>query len=111
MRRDDARRFAGEILLGLTQSPPHAAAAEPLAYKLLARLLADARRLGVVFESYAVGPWHVGQTAFRGVGRLIGERLPTAECGGFALPVPDFRQALELVGFLNWCEVPEPQLG
>ncbi|MGH7629850.1 MAG: hypothetical protein ACREOF_10810 [Gemmatimonadales bacterium] len=110
MDRDDAGRIAREILTDLS-AQPRATAGEPLAHRLLLRLVADARELGVAFERYAVGPWHVGQAALRGVDRLLAHAQPTVERGGFAFAVRDAREALELVGFLNWCEVPEPSPG
>jgi hypothetical protein len=110
MDRDDAGRFAREILADLS-AQPRATAGEPLAHRLLLRVVADARQLGVAFEPYAIGPWHVGQAALRGAGRLLAHAQPTVERGGFAFAVRDVREALELVGFLNWCEVPEPAPG
>jgi hypothetical protein len=104
MDRDDAGRFAREILADLS-AQPRATAGEPLAHRLLLRVVADARRLGVA------GPWHVGQTALRGAGRLLAHAQPTVERGRFAFAVRDVREALDLVGFLNWCEVPEPSPG
>jgi hypothetical protein len=110
MNRSDAGNRAHEILADLW-AHPGATAGEPLAHRLLLRLVADARRLGVAFEPYAAGPWHVGQAALRGAARLLAHAQPTVERGGFAFAVRDAREALELVGFLNWCEVPEPSPG
>ncbi len=110
MDRDAARRLAREILADLS-AQPRATAGEPLAHRLLLRVVADARKLGMAFEPNASGPWHVGHAAVRGVGRLLAHAQPTVERGGFAFTVRDVREALELVGFLNWCEVPEPSPG
>jgi hypothetical protein len=109
MRRDDAGRLAGEILHGLARPEGGPGPAEPLAYTLLARLVAQAKQLGVVLEQYVVGPWHVGEAELANLGRCLALRLPTVERGGYALPVRDLGDALEIVGLLNWCEVPEPQ--
>jgi hypothetical protein len=110
MNRSDAGKLAREILADLS-AQPRATAGEPLAHRLLLRALADVRRLGVVFEPRAVGPWHVGQSALRGAGRLLAQAQPTVERGRFAFAVRDAKEARELVGFLNWCEVPEPSPG
>ena len=110
MHRDDAGKLAREILSALS-AQPRATAGEPLAHRLLLRVVADARRLGIVFEPYGVGPWHVGQSALRGAARLLAHAQPTVERGRFAFTVRDAREARELVGFLNWCEVPEPSPG
>jgi hypothetical protein len=110
MNRLDAGKLAREILTHLS-AQPRATAGEPLAHRLLIRLLASARRLGVVFEPRAVGPWHVGQAALRGAGRLLSHAQPTVERGRFAFAVRDNHEADELVGLLNWCEVPEPSPG
>ena len=110
MNRSDAGKLAREILADLS-AQPRATAGEPLAHRLLLRVLADARRLGVVFEPHAIGPWHVGQAAFRGAERLLAHAHPTVERGGFAFTVRDAKEAGELVRLLNWCEVPEPSPG
>jgi len=110
MNRSDAGKLARQILAGLS-AQPRANAGEPLAHRLLLRILADARRLGVVFDRHAIGPWHVGQTAFRGAERLLAHAQPTVERGRFAFTVRDTKEARELVGLLNWCEVPEPSPG
>jgi hypothetical protein len=110
MNRSDSGKLAREILADLS-AQPRATAGEPLAHRLLLRVLADAVRLGVAFEPCAVGPWHVGQAALRGVDRLLAHAQPTVERGAFAFAVRDASEAQELVGFLNWCEVPEPAPG
>jgi hypothetical protein len=110
MNRHDAGTLAREILADLS-AQPRATAGEPLAHRLLLKLVADAHRVGVVFEPCAPGPWHVGEAALRGVGRLLANAQPTVARGGFAFAVRDAREAGELVRFLNWCEVPEPAPG
>lgn len=110
MTRSDAGKLAREILADLS-AQPRATAGEPLAHRLLLRVLADVRRLGVVFEPRTIGPWHVGHAALRGAARLLAHAQPTVERGGFAFAVRDAKEAGELVGLLNWCEVPEPSPG
>ena len=110
MDRAAAGKLAREILTDLS-AQPRATAGEPLAYRLLVRLLGDVRELGVVLEPYASGHWHVGQAALRGVGRLLASAQPTVERGRFAFAVRDLPEARELVGLLNWCEAPEPSPG
>lgn len=109
MRRDDAGRLAREILGSCGQRARGAASVEPLTYKLLHRLASQTRRLGVALEQYVTGPWHVAEATPRGVARFVALPLLTVERGGFALGVADMREALEIAGFLNWCDVPEPQ--
>jgi hypothetical protein len=110
MNRFDAGRLARQILADLS-TQPRATAGEPLAHRLLVRVVADAVRLEVALEPYAIGPWHVGQAALRGAGRLLAHAQPTVERGAFAFAVRDANEARALVGFLNWCEVPEPAPG
>ena len=110
MDRAVARTLAREILTDLS-AQPRATAGEPLAHRLLVRLLSDVRDLGVALESHAGGPWHVGQAAVRGAARLLAHSQPTVERGRFAFAVRDLLEARELVGLLNWCEVPEPSPG
>jgi hypothetical protein len=110
MDRDAAGRLAREILAVLS-AQPREPAGEPLAHRLLVRLVADVQRLGFAFEAHVAGPWHVGQTARVGHNRLLAHAQPTVERGGFAFAVRDASEARELVGFLNWCEVPEPAPG
>jgi hypothetical protein len=109
MHKDDAGRLAREILDTCEPDARGAASVEPVAYKLLHRLVAKSRRLGVALEQYVAGPWHVAVAAPRGIARFVALPLLTVERGGFAIGVTDMREALEIAGFLNWCEVPEPQ--
>lgn len=110
MHKDDAGRLAREILDTCEPVPSGATSVEPVAYKLLHRLVAQSRRVGVALEQYLAGPWHVAVAAPRGLARFMALPLLTVERGGFAIGVSDMREALDIVGFLNWCEVPEPQL-
>ncbi len=109
MHKDDTIRLAREILDTCGRSPTGAASVEPLTYKLLRRLVVQSRRLGVALEQYVAGPWHVAVAAPRGIARFVALPLLTVERGGFALGVADMREAMEIVGFLNWCDLPEPQ--
>jgi hypothetical protein len=111
MHKHDAGRLAREILDTCEPDARGAASVEPVAYKLLHRLVAQSRRVGVALEQYAAGPWHVAVAAPRGIARFVALPLLTVERGGFAIGVTDMREALEIVGFLNWCEVPEPEFG
>ncbi len=99
-------RLVSEVLhaIGRTAEP-----AEPLTYKLLGRLVAQARQLGVALEHYLIGPWHVGEAELAALGRSLAMKLPAVERGGFSLPVSDPADARDIVGFLNWCDAPEPQ--
>ncbi len=107
MEKTDAGRLAGKILLELGRPEASLGVAEPLAYKLLERLAAQTRALGVALEHDLVGPWQVGETV-GGLGRFVTMTLPTVERGEFALLVGDAGRAVEIASFLNWCEVPEP---
>jgi hypothetical protein len=109
MHKDDAGRLAREILDSCGLNARGAASVEPLTYKLLSRLVGQSRRFGVALEQYVAGPWHVAVAAPRGIARFIALPLLTVERGGFAIGVADMREAMEIVGFLNWCDVPEPQ--
>jgi hypothetical protein len=111
MRKDDVGRLAREILETQGRSADRPGSAEPLSYSLLARLVDDARRLGVTLDHYVAGPWHVTEVAPRGVARCVGAPLPTVERGTYALTMRSLREALDIAAFLNWCEVPEPQPG
>src|SRR3954454_8742065 len=111
MQKDDAGRLAREILDTCEPVVSGATSVEPVAYKLLHRMAAQTRRVGVALEQYVAGPWHVATAAPRGIARFVALPLLTVERGGFAIGVADMREALEIVGFLNWCEVPEPRFG
>jgi hypothetical protein len=110
MDRTVAGKLAREILTDLS-AQPRATAGEPLTYRLLLRLVGDVRELGVALEPYASGPWHVGQAALRGAGRLLASAQPTVERGRFAFAVRDLPEARQLAGLLNWCEAAEPSPG
>ena len=107
MDRADAGKLAREIVTDLS-AQPRATAGEPLAYRLLLRMAAEMRALGLAGEGYASGPWHVGEAAVRGAARLVASAQTTVVRGRFAFAVRDPLEARELVGLLNWCEVPEP---
>jgi hypothetical protein len=109
MRKDDVGRLAREILETEGRTPGRLAAAEPLTYSLLARMVDDTRRLGVVLEHYLAGPWRVSEVAPRGVARFLGGSLPTVERGAYALTVRSLGEALDIAALLNWCDVPEPE--
>jgi hypothetical protein len=109
MHKDNAGRLAREFLDSCGLNARGAASVEPLTYKLLRRLVAQSRRLGVALEQYVAGPWHVAVATPRGIARFVALPLLTVERGGFAMDVADMREAMEIVSFLNWCEVPEPE--
>ena len=111
MRRDDARRLAREVLRGLIEKDRTHGATGFLSYKLLRRVVVHAQLVGVRVDKYVPGPWKVGEAEPNLLGRLGRIVLPTVERGGFRLLVPDAFEAERLAGFLNWCDVPEPQAG
>jgi hypothetical protein len=76
-------------------------------WSLLRSLIRDAIAAGALPEHLQHGPWEVGQRPLKKPGRAGLRFIPLVRRGSTELMMPTPQDAEELVGFLNWCGMPE----
>jgi hypothetical protein len=76
-------------------------------WSLLRSLIREAIADGALPEHLQQGPWEVGQRPLKKPGRAGLRFIPLVRRGSTELMMPTPQDAEELVGFLNWCGMPE----
>lgn len=76
-------------------------------WSLLRSLIREAIAAGALPEHLQQAHWEVGQRPLKKPGRAGLRFIPLVRRGSTELMMPTPQDAEELVGFLNWCRMPE----